>query len=89
MRTCISKDCWTTHTHTHTHIKYMYASSLAQLKETQQKRQTMSDQVMQSAVINCNKEPAFEEKKTKLRLKILEMIDLSNDHNKRFEELSE
>ena len=59
-----------------------------QLKKAQSKRQELSDQILQTAVINCDKEPAFEEKKTRLRLKVLELNDLKNDHSKRFEELS-
>ena len=49
----------------------------------------MSDQVLQSAVLNCDKESAFEERKTRLRSKALKMVDLKNDHNKSYEELSE
>ena len=58
------------------------------MKKAQSKRQELSDQMLQTAVINCDKEPAFEEKKTRLRLKVLELNDLKNDHSKRFEELS-
>ena len=70
------------HSLAHTH-------SLPQLKAAQSKRQEMSDQILQTAVTNCDKEPAFEEKKAKLREKVLQLTDLKNDHSRRFEELSE
>ena len=63
--------------------------SLPQLKAAQSKRQEMSDQILQTAVTNCDKEPAFEEKKAKLREKVLHLTDLKNDHSRRFGELSE
>ena len=49
----------------------------------------MSDKVFQKAVINSEKEPEFQNKKEQLRSKVLEMTDLKNEHNKKYEELSE
>ena len=60
-----------------------------QLKAAQSRRQDLSDQILQMAVTNCDKEPAFEERKARLREKVLELTDLKNDHNKGYEELSE
>ncbi|CAI8027198.1 Vacuolar protein sorting-associated protein 37A [Geodia barretti] len=68
-------------------MEFLDSLDLEDLKKAQSKRQELSDQILQTAVINCDKEPAFEEKKTRLRLKVLELNDLKNDHSKRFEEL--
>ena len=63
--------------------------SLLQLQRTQNKRQEIADTNFQKAVINAEKESDFEEKKAQLRSKVLEVIDLKNDHDKKYEELSE
>lgn len=65
----------------------MYVST--QLKNAQIKRQDLSDVILQAAVLNCEKEPSFEDKKTQLRSKVLKMVDLKNEHKKKYEELSE
>jgi hypothetical protein len=70
-------------------LEFLDSLDLEDLKTAQTKRQDMSDQILQNAVLNCDKEATFEERKTQLRSKALQMVDLKNDHNKRFEELKE
>lgn len=72
------------------HVSASWTTGIAflQLKSAQTKRQNLSDEILQTAVINCDKEPTFEEKKAQLREKILNLTDLKNDHSKKFEELS-
>lgn len=79
--------------HAHIHTQYINTGDIAhvstQLKSAQTKRQDLSDVILQVAVINCDKETAFEERKTQLRLKLLQMVDQKNEYNKKYEELSE